>query len=88
MHSYTAFIARPSYSKHSLQNTQQFIYFSVRQTSQALYKSTHVDSPQLVCNNLAIFTIELAAHPKGVRMTSSCERSNYVGTKVNIQLIR
>jgi hypothetical protein len=69
-------VARPSYSEHRLKNTQQLIERSVRQSPQMLDETLHINSSQLVSNNMTVFTIKCATHSKRVWMTASCERRN------------
>ena len=71
-----AVLARLLHSEHRLKNTQQFIERSLRQSPQLLEETFPIYSPQLISNNVTVFTIKLTTHTKWVWMTASCEWRN------------
>ena len=83
-----AVIARPLHSEHRLKNTEQLIKRSLRETPQSVDETVPIYSPQLISDNMTIFTLKAATYAKRVWMSASCERGNNKSAKVSIKLIR
>ncbi len=77
-------LARPLHSEHRLKNTEQLIKRSIRETPQSLDETVPIYSPQLISDNMAIFTLKPATHTKRIWMSASCERGNNKSVEVSI----
>ena len=77
-------LAGPLHSEHRLKNTEQLIKRSIRETPQSLDETVPIYSPQLISDNMTIFTLKPATHTKRVWMSASCERGNNKSAKVSI----
>jgi hypothetical protein len=79
-----AVLARPLHSEHRLKNTEQLIKRSLRETPQSVDETVPIYSPQLISDNMTIFTLKPATHTKREWMSASCERGNNKSAKVSI----
>ena len=79
-----AVVARPLHSEHRLENTQQLIKRSLRESPQSLDETVPIYSPQLISDTMTIFPLNPATHAKRVWMSASCEWGNDKSAKVSI----
>ena len=82
-----AVLAKPLHSKHRLQNIEDFIERDIGQAPQALDEAISIDCPQLISHNVALLSVDFAAHTKWVWMTTRRQGRHNEGAQVSIQFI-
>jgi len=83
-----AVLARPLYSKHSLQNIEHLQQRVIGQYTQVLNQAISIDSPELISNHVSILIIKTAKYAKRIGMSTCGKWRDKKRAEIGVQLIR